>query len=516
VPHRLATNHRRRVALAVLALATVALLSATGPTGAQSERGLLRGAWTQRDPYQHLDQRFGTEVLTGLDVELARVAFSRADIPVRFDNMAWDEAQRRIRDGTVDFAMGAFRTPERATFARFSEPYRSEDVSLFLRPEAAARFEGLVPKPLWRALAAAGMRIAVLGRASYGPTLDGLIAGPPPSPKLVTVGSIADAVERVLDGAADGVLFDRLAAEHRILADALNGTLVEVAPVLYRGPVHFMFSKVTVSPEQVAAFDAAMRSIREDGTYESIVRSILAPDRIAFALGGDWFLILDAIGTVAFAISGVLLARRQHYSIFGALVLAALPAVGGGVVGDLMAGRRPIGVLETPLPLFLVIATVVVGYLINLAIRHTRGQHLIAFQVALWIVFVKRYVEPGKVFQIFDAIGLASFTVAGVYVAVITRCEPLWLWAPLLATLNAVGGVIIRDVVRADPENPVLKSEFYAEVTIVWGLLLALYLLARGVVADPLEIQAAIMVTMVGTLLTRLAAIVIRAKSPRF
>ena len=54
------------------------------------------------------------------------------------------------------------------------------------------------------------------------------------------------------------------------------------------------------------------------------------------------------MGTAAFALSGVVLAYGGQYTLFGALVLAALPAVGGGIVRDLLLQRDPLGVVRSP------------------------------------------------------------------------------------------------------------------------------------------------------------------------
>jgi uncharacterized membrane protein YeiH len=45
-------------------------------------------------------------------------------------------------------------------------------------------------------------------------------------------------------------------------------------------------------------------------------------------------LIIDLVGVFAFALSGALAAARKQMDIFGYMVLAVLPAVGGGTVRD--------------------------------------------------------------------------------------------------------------------------------------------------------------------------------------
>jgi polar amino acid transport system substrate-binding protein len=67
------------------------------------------------------------------------------------------------------------------------------------------------------------------------------------------------------------------------------------------------------------------------------------------------------LGVVAFSLSGVVLAYAGKYTFFGALVLASLPGLGGGVVRDLIVQREPIGIVRDPVIMLIVFGTVVLG-----------------------------------------------------------------------------------------------------------------------------------------------------------
>ena len=58
--------------------------------------------------------------------------------------------------------------------------------------------------------------------------------------------------------------------------------------------------------------------------------------------------IAELIGTVAFAISGVLVAAEKRVDIFGALVLGTITAVGGGAIRDLLLGITPPTLFQKP------------------------------------------------------------------------------------------------------------------------------------------------------------------------
>ena len=118
--------------------------------------------------------------------------------------------------------------------------------------------------------------------------------------------------------------------------------------------------------------------------------------------------------------------------------------------------------------------------------------------------------------ELTDAMGLATITVVGVVVAVQQGAEPLWLWGPLCAVIGGAGGGILRDVLRADSANPALRSSFYAEVAILWGLVLTGMVLWLGHEERPDLLRVAVAVTVAGAFLTRAAVVLLRLRSPRF
>lgn len=132
-----------------------------------------------------------------------------------------------------------------------------------------------------------------------------------------------------------------------------------------------------------------------------------------------------------------------------------------------------------------------------------------------WIV---QKITLNAAIAFFDALGLAAFTVIGVVVAVETKSNPLWLWGPLLAALTGAGGGIVRDVIRGDANNPFLKGTCYAEIALVWGSILSGFIMWYANLLDykPTEISLAVVVTLIGALLTRMAVFHLRVKGPMY
>ena len=54
-----------------------------------------------------------------------------------------------------------------------------------------------------------------------------------------------------------------------------------------------------------------------------------------------FIMVLEIIGTIAFAVSGALTGMKKNMDIFGVIILAETTAVGGGIMRDIMAGNPP-------------------------------------------------------------------------------------------------------------------------------------------------------------------------------
>src|SRR5262245_31851448 len=342
-----------------LAIMLMTLVSSPAQAEESGERRILEGGWFDLPPYSYVDQEGQP---TGFDVALLREVARRADIGLAFRQIDWHRTQALVRSGQLDFGLAAYRNPEREVYAAFSRPYRRESDRLFLAPEIAARITARTPDVVFADVRRLRLKIGVVGGYHYGPQVSAFLRDPASQPLIVTSRSDRENIGRMAAGEINGFLADRLSGYHALAASAGTTIAVPVPVSVFDGDVHVLFSRATVTPELIDRFDHALAAVMRDGTYDRMRSRFVVPTMLDIAISRAWFRTLDWIGTVAFAISGVLLARREHYSLFGALVLASLPAVGGGVVRDLLTGRHPIGILESPVGPLLVLGTVLTGY----------------------------------------------------------------------------------------------------------------------------------------------------------
>ena len=76
-------------------------------------------------------------------------------------------------------------------------------------------------------------------------------------------------------------------------------------------------------------------------------------------------LILEIIGTIAFASSGAMIAIEKDMDIFGVLMLGMTTAVGGGIIRDITLGITPPNAFQNPTNAILAIIVSMIVFLIT-------------------------------------------------------------------------------------------------------------------------------------------------------
>jgi polar amino acid transport system substrate-binding protein len=480
-------------------------LSVGAATAAAETAKILRGGWYPWDPYQYRVYRGGTAVLTGFDVEIERAIARILGVELALNEISWEDHLAALAAGKSDIAAGATYSAERDRYAYFSKPYRQETDVLVLRKGASAHYRVADVGQMLAAFDQLHFRLGVIAGFTYAdPKINAYIADPAHDDFIVKVGDDIRNLQNLLDGRIDGFIADRIVAATVAWRQQKSGA-IEEHPLHWSTDIHFMLSRASQTPATLGRLNGAIDEVKRNGEFQRIADAYALPILIHQTLDSDWFKVLVFIGTVSFALSGVLLAYAGKYTLFGALVLASLPAVGGGIVRDLLVQRQPIGVVRDPLILLTVFATVVLGMaffrIMSLAGAKRVAQSLQARQ------HLGRHL-----IKIFDALGLAAFLVVGVVVVLDTSVEPLWLWGPISAGITASFGGILRDLFRQDRETASLKGELYPEIAVAWGLAFSLFLGWEAERLHPGEIWLGVVVTIAGAFLTRMAAVALGLK----
>ena len=153
------------------------------------------------------------------------------------------------------------------------------------------------------------------------------------------------------------------------------------------------------------------------------------------------FVLVDLLGTIAFAISGAAAAKEKELDLFGVYAVAFMTACGGGIARDLCLGTLPpVGISDW-------------RYLATAAFAAT---------VTIWAgPWVERLKHP---VTFFDSLGLGFFAVAGAHKALLHAANVEV--AIVLGIVTAVGGGVMRDLLL-NRVPAILAKEIYALAALV-------------------------------------------------
>ena len=185
--------------------------------------------------------------------------------------------------------------------------------------------------------------------------------------------------------------------------------------------------------------------------------------------------IIEVLGTIAFAISGIRLASAKRFDWFGAIVIGFVPATGGGTLRDLL--------LDVPV----------------FWMQASRYIWCTLFAFIIVLGFRKYLVHLNNTIFWFDCIGLGLFVVVG-YEKALVLGYPIWVCVSM-ATITGIVGGIIRDILIN--EVPIVfTQELYAVACILGGILFSI-LYYFDIQLLVIEVSTAVFVVVIRFFATR-------------
>lgn len=157
----------------------------------------------------------------------------------------------------------------------------------------------------------------------------------------------------------------------------------------------------------------------------------------------NFIILIEVLGTIAFAISGIRLAAAKRFDWFGAYVVGLVTAIGGGTMRDVL--------LDIP-----------VFWMLSFRYLAVTGISLLTV-----IIFKQALVGGMRTLFIFDAIGLALFVVVGIQ-KTLAAGFPMWV-AIVMGIITGSFGGVIRDIL-INEEPLFFRKDIYATACLAGGI----------------------------------------------
>jgi len=155
----------------------------------------------------------------------------------------------------------------------------------------------------------------------------------------------------------------------------------------------------------------------------------------------EFIVIMEWIGTIAFAVSGAVVAIEKELDYYGICFLAIITAIGGGIIRDVLVGKQVPSSLADPTYMIISLITAIIV-----------------------ILFYKRIKKISHLVSVADAFGLAAFTAIGAQVAAFCG-HPDVFFTVTMGVLTGTFGGVLRDVFAQEIPR-CFRREVYAVASI--------------------------------------------------
>ena len=163
-----------------------------------------------------------------------------------------------------------------------------------------------------------------------------------------------------------------------------------------------------------------------------------------------FFEVTEFVGIIAFAISGAMISIQRRMDVFGVILLSMVTALGGGAMRDIFLGVFPPRNFFNSFHLWCALITAVAVFVL--------AKIFSSF-------FFDNFKRINEIVNVFDAFGLAAFTISGVQVTLDAGYDK-WNFAIFMGVFTAVGGGLLRDVMSREKPMIFCKNVYATAVII--------------------------------------------------
>ncbi len=204
--------------------------------------------------------------------------------------------------------------------------------------------------------------------------------------------------------------------------------------------------------------------------------------------GDLWFILLETIGLMSFAINAMIIAREKDLSPFAVFIVACAAAFGGGTLRDILLGPEATPFFWVAYPLYVVLVFVTT----------------MAYVFTGWFrgIIARRIDLIKNLFEMVALASLAGIGTAKAFAILGPGTERSWLGAAQLLLLSAflgsatsAAGSVARDILLNQFPSTLRRSAGILEPLIIGSSTVAVLLMAGA--GKPWALLAGFVVTIV-------------------
>lgn len=200
----------------------------------------------------------------GMNVEVIGEAFARAGHSVSYDFVPWTRGLKSVEKGRVDGLFPVYKTPERMKYAIYTSEVLGEEAATFFVPSASPiQFDGDLAK-------LSGYTFGIIRDFSYGQMFDdaknsGVLR------KFEVTDSLDSNVKMLVSSRYDIFVGEPFTALDTMKKMGVAEKVRRLSPDIQSTSTYVMFSRAKNLEKLADDISKALKSMKDDGTYQAII-----------------------------------------------------------------------------------------------------------------------------------------------------------------------------------------------------------------------------------------------------
>lgn len=223
----------------------------------------LTFGWTELIPIQYLNENGKPQ---GLQIELVTAITKEMGCRLSFVKGNWSNILGKLERGEIDFMANATKTNKRQSFGLFSNVYRKDVFTLYVRKGDLEKYQSSSFEQLKQNQFELGLTRDFL----YGDEVAAWQKNKKYNQYLSYRDSTEENARRLVKGEIDGFLEDPYIVSYKLISNELSDSVAKLPISLFGKKTHFMFSKNNVDINTVKQFNLALeKTLRTPRFYSS-------------------------------------------------------------------------------------------------------------------------------------------------------------------------------------------------------------------------------------------------------
>ena len=215
------------------------------------------------------------EGLRTMDLEILTTVAHAAKMDVVLTKLNWTQQQEALLSGRIDLAFGAYQPDFGDARFHYSIPYRQAFMALYIRADDKGRYDLSDVITLLRDNKTLRLGL-VAGQSFQDSRVYRAFESAARERRLVIAQDLEENLKNLAEGRIDGFIGERLGT-------AASAVRMKLSPILHETVlpgtwnVHAVFSKITVTPDTVERFNAAIKATTKSGEMKTTIhRNIIS------------------------------------------------------------------------------------------------------------------------------------------------------------------------------------------------------------------------------------------------